>query len=459
MRTHAARAPTATAPVAATKPVRAHPALCAILRAPIRPKLKIGAVKDPLEHEADRIADQVMRMTERDVVAAEAGVPPVVPADHDAAVPPVVSRKCATCGEEENLRRKPAEAQPIAGDAPAAVHEVLRSPGQPLDAASRAYFEPRFGHDFSQVRVHSGAAVERSARDVNARAYTVKHDIVFGPREYAPATSAGKRLLAHELAHVVQQGQSGPDDGSLTPKQGTQAQSSIASARASLALILRQKVPHETSGGQQGPAGKPEDREKQAKALCINEPVDAAKARCDFTERQTKEVRILHEHALRICNRAISGIDMPGNESEVERIANDYFHYVDKKIRLTDWNRRTFRSKVKAVANELGRARIACGTCQDENCNSGAIAHSIPGLIVLCPSFFNLEKSEAKKTMTPTRVLIHEGGHLAGLDRGQRIAEEFYCQGANKEDKCPVIDPIHNVDAWSHFIEELAYTI
>jgi len=435
------------------KSMRAYPGVRAILRAPIQPKLKMGAVNDPLEHEADRIADQVMHMTERDVVAAEGGV-----AHNDAAVPPVVSRKCSAWGQEEKFRSKPVGRQPARDEAAASVHEVLRSPAQPLDAASRAYFEPRFGHDFSQVRVHSGAAVEQSARDVNARAYTVKTDIVFGPGEYAPATSEGKRLLAHELAHVVQQGQSAPDQGSLNPKQSMQAQPSIASIGASQLLILRQKVP-QTTGGQQGPAGKPEDRKKQAKDLCINEPVDAAKARCDFTERQATEVRILRAHALRICNRAIAAIDMPGNESEVERIANDYFHYVDKTIRLTDRNRRTFRSKIKAVADELGRAGIACGTCQDENCNRGAVAHSVPGLIILCPSFFNIEKSEAKKKMTPTRVLIHEGGHLAGLDRGQRIAEEFYCQGASKEDKCPVIDPIHNVDAWSHFIEEVAYTI
>ena len=89
--------------------------------------------------------------------------------------------------------------------APPIVHEVLRSPGQPLDPVTRAFMEPRFGHDFSRVRVHSGAVAEQSARDVNANAYTVGHDIVFECRLVSPGTHEGRRLIAHELTHVVQQ--------------------------------------------------------------------------------------------------------------------------------------------------------------------------------------------------------------------------------------------------------------
>ena len=74
------------------------------------------------------------------------------------------------------------------------VQEVLRSPGQPLDPATRAFMEPRFGYDFSRVRVHSGAAAEQSARDVNAHAYTVGHNMVFGAGRFAPETHEGRRL-------------------------------------------------------------------------------------------------------------------------------------------------------------------------------------------------------------------------------------------------------------------------
>ncbi len=89
--------------------------------------------------------------------------------------------------------------------APPIVHEVLRSPGQPLDAGTRAFMEPRFGHDFSQVRVHTDAKAAESARAVNAMAYTVGRDVVFASRQYAPATTHGRRLLAHELTHTIQQ--------------------------------------------------------------------------------------------------------------------------------------------------------------------------------------------------------------------------------------------------------------
>ncbi|HEY7126521.1 MAG TPA: DUF4157 domain-containing protein [Ktedonobacterales bacterium] len=89
--------------------------------------------------------------------------------------------------------------------APSLVHEVLRSPGQPLDKGTRAVMEPRFGHDFSQVRVHTDAQAAESAQAVNALAYTVGRDVVFGRGQYAPHTNTGRRLMAHELTHVVQQ--------------------------------------------------------------------------------------------------------------------------------------------------------------------------------------------------------------------------------------------------------------
>jgi len=92
--------------------------------------------------------------------------------------------------------------------APLIVHDVLGSPGQPLDTATQKFFEPRFGHDFSHVRVHTDGRAAESARAVNALAYTVGHNVVFGAGRYSPSTSDGRGLLAHELTHVVQQGNS-----------------------------------------------------------------------------------------------------------------------------------------------------------------------------------------------------------------------------------------------------------
>jgi outer membrane protein OmpA-like peptidoglycan-associated protein len=112
-------------------------------------------------------------------------------------------------GECEECKKKRLQRQATGAHtpnvAPPIVHDVLRAPGQPLDAGTRAFMEPRFGHDFSRVRVHTDPAAAASARAVGALAYTVGPHIAFGAGQYAPGTPAGQRLLAHELTHTIQQ--------------------------------------------------------------------------------------------------------------------------------------------------------------------------------------------------------------------------------------------------------------
>jgi hypothetical protein len=141
----------------------------------IQPKLVVGEANDPLEHEADRVADQVMSGL---AVSVAGG-------------PPQISRKCTDC-------------------APHLVSDVLRGPGQVLDAPTKAFMESRMGHDFRHVRVHTGDLAAESARLAGARAFTVGSHIVLGQGEYAPSSLDGRHLLAHELAHVVQQTASHP---------------------------------------------------------------------------------------------------------------------------------------------------------------------------------------------------------------------------------------------------------
>lgn len=102
---------------------------------------------------------------------------------------------------------------------PPIVHEVLNSPGRPLDSPARAFFEPRFGHDFSGVRVHTDGRADESTQAVNSLAYTVGEDVVFRAGNYAPGTSEGRKLLAHELAHTVQQKSAGPLQNRLAVAQ------------------------------------------------------------------------------------------------------------------------------------------------------------------------------------------------------------------------------------------------
>jgi hypothetical protein len=118
--------------------------------------------------------------------------------------------ECEECRKKRQaaLNRKARQSEPGPRNdfaVPPVVGEVLHSPGQPLDAATRAFMEPRFGHDFSQVRVHADKHGSESARAVDALAYTVGRHIVFGSEQYVPATVSGKRLIAHELTHVLQQ--------------------------------------------------------------------------------------------------------------------------------------------------------------------------------------------------------------------------------------------------------------
>jgi len=161
----------------------------------LQAKLSVSQPGDSFEQEADRVAESVMRMNK--------------PASIGKA-PAAIRRKCAICEDEsddkiQTKREERSRNWGVANAAPASVERVLSSSGAPLEPLLHDDMEQRFGHDFSRVRVHSGAAAEQSAREVNAQAYTVGHNIVFGADRFAPRTHAGRRLIAHELTHVVQQ--------------------------------------------------------------------------------------------------------------------------------------------------------------------------------------------------------------------------------------------------------------
>ena len=149
----------------------------------VQAKLTVSQPDDPFEQEADQVADRVMR-------------------------------KCAGCEEEEQeLQRKEQGAGSNAVEtAPSMVHDTLSSSGAPLDSTTRTYMEQRFGHDFESVRVHTGGRADAAARNVNSLAFTLGNDVVFREGQYAPHSNEGRRLLAHELTHVVQQ-----NAGSATP--------------------------------------------------------------------------------------------------------------------------------------------------------------------------------------------------------------------------------------------------
>jgi hypothetical protein len=154
----------------------------------LQTKLQIGEAGDRYEQEADYIADQIMRMP-------DPSLPQQVNSEDK-----VIQRKAAPKPTTLNSDLSSSEVPPI-------VHQVLNSPGQPLYPEARTFMESRFNRDFSQLRIHTDSMAAESAQEVNALAYTVGNNIVFGADQFSPNTRRGQQLLAHELVHAMQQEQ------------------------------------------------------------------------------------------------------------------------------------------------------------------------------------------------------------------------------------------------------------
>ncbi|MDT5267907.1 MAG: hypothetical protein QOH49_93 [Acidobacteriota bacterium] len=247
----------------------------------IQPKLAVSQPGDLFEQEADRVAESVMRMPDTTVrlqrkcacgggACALCGEKPSIP--RLPSTPPPLQRKpgdefagveneeasAETTAADEDVPRDVSEEgggpeegeavqtkrSPFAGaalDATKAARVASRG-GAPLPDAVRSFFEPRFGFDFSRIRIHTGAEAAGGARAISARAYTVGRDIVFGAGEYAPSTAEGKRLLAHELTHVVQQSGGAASESDAAPTH-------FAGRGASAAVRLIQRDPKKKKNG------------------------------------------------------------------------------------------------------------------------------------------------------------------------------------------------------------------
>ena len=260
----------------------------------LQTKLTMGTSNDPLEQEADRVADQVL-----------AG--PTNPAISDA--PPHIQRLTGQVTGQIDT-------------APASVDRVLASPGSPLGPALRQDMEQRFGHDFSQVRVHSGPASEKSARDVNAHAYTVGSNVVFGAGRFAPGTREGRRLIAHELTHVVQQtGAEGIRAGQGNGKRGLSPNSTEAGNLWTFRVSEPGRLKRKPKGGKDSP--KTDDCPPMERG----EREEAAKAQLQLVERIPQQEWL-------IFGFPIGGSEMSGDEAGgfisdiVKSLMQGHFVYV-----------------------------------------------------------------------------------------------------------------------------------
>jgi len=159
---------------------------------PIRRKLTIGSTDDPLEHEADAVADKIMRMPEHNFI----------------------QRKCTNCDEEEKVLMKPLSSfiQKMGSDTGTKANDNVtgkinstRGSGSGLDSSTKSFMESRFGTDFSGVKIHTGDYAVQLSQELNAQAFTVGNDVYFNSGKYDPDSNSGKHLLAHELTHTIQQ--------------------------------------------------------------------------------------------------------------------------------------------------------------------------------------------------------------------------------------------------------------
>ena len=174
---------------------------------PVQCKLSVGAPDDPIEHEADAMADKVMRVPEQNFI----------------------QRKCAHCEEEETINRKPLTSfiqrkesvgTATATDALSNQINSTKGNGTMMDADTKGFMESRFGADFSGIKIHTGDEAVQMSRDIEAKAFTTANDIYFNEGQYQPGSSEGKHLLAHELTHTIQQNQANPLNSFVQLKKG-----------------------------------------------------------------------------------------------------------------------------------------------------------------------------------------------------------------------------------------------
>jgi outer membrane protein OmpA-like peptidoglycan-associated protein len=239
----------------------------------IQTKLTVNQPGDRFEQEAERVAEQVMR----------GPTPSAGPSIAASTYHPGIQRQCACGGscsdcqagkddhEHDHVQRSSLDSGHLQTDtAPVIVDQVLRSDGDRLDTATRAFMEIRFGHDFSSVRIHTGTDAQQSASAIHARAYTVGSNIVFSSGRYAPGTRDGQHLLAHELTHVVQQSRRSSlhvDHGNLSSSKNQSHGATPSSAQ-----VARQTVRQSTAIAIQR---DPDPAKDQA----LSRPVEIAKSK------------------------------------------------------------------------------------------------------------------------------------------------------------------------------------
>ena len=342
----------------------------------IQPKLAINPPGDIHEQEADRISEQVVRISEPQL-------------QH----PCACGRGCQKCQakrpnqEHFSLQTERVQASDTGQiAAPPMVHEVLAGPGQPLDSSTRDFMEPRFGYDFSRVRIHSDARAAASAQSINALAYTVGTDVVFAAAQFSPATAQGRKLLAHELTHVVQQ---------------DQFASSVR--RAPRALVQRRQTSVQPA------------------------PVVGVDPGATCNLDQHRKIEPAAHKANQWLSSAIPALDafLSGAKTKEAQAAaaalSRHFHSFERAVVIY------VRDRLKTIQSDIftrQNFRVNCPPASDAECNKTSTGQAFAAVVSedqnelnFCAQFFSRKEEDDRAS-----TIIHEFGHaLLGLSKTQRM--------------------------------------
>jgi hypothetical protein len=360
----------------------------------LQPPLGIGRVNDPLEHEADEMAAQVGgRSASRELK------------DNSTQGSDLHQLHRASAGGSSSITKT----MGITGamGVPGAVGQALQSMPHPLDPATRAFFEPRFGHDFGNVRIRTGSEAAASARSMHANAYTFGSDIVFREGAYAPGTDQGRRLLAHELAHVVQQGRAG------------------ASAPA-----VQRQAETESQGQSQGG------------------PQVAVNSNCGEADARAIAAALVRAEGM--VNGALDWFRNPGPENDpvVNALLRVRFGS-DSAATRSEVNSRLARVAGILVEAQKANVNLNCADAKDAVCTKNEyyayVQQGQGWRINFCREFFKMNPQEQ------VWGVMHETCHLAGALGDSYIfiydADTAACYGASA-----VASPLGNADSYVSFV-------
>jgi hypothetical protein len=424
-------------------------------------KLRVGAIDDPAEVEADRVADQVMRMPQ-----------------------PVVQRQCDRCAagndeavalksrpdeEPSTIRRLPSAndgAQDADGELPADFSRRL-GVGEPLDAASRTFFEARLGVRLDPVRIHADADADAAAARVRARAFTLGRDVVFAAGEHDAHSDRGRRLMAHELAHVVQQGGSLPWSGGARgrPAMGPsgdadapRAAPSAALRRAPLDFAVRDLDPDHAGdrsriffpvGQSSIPAGAAADPGSEAsKIAAFATPVaDPLTLHGYASEEGPAAVNAM------LASQRIAAVDRALQRAGHRGVRTPAPHPTDSIGAIDYRNRRAVeiaRPPVGSVGAIAPAATPTCGPPGSENASGTALTDCQTAVAAVAPAAVAIaDIAEADVVTTPTATAAAEVATLfPGVPRAdvdanlvniaaqvRRVATQFLC-ASDCHDSC-----------------------